>query len=452
MLNKKKYKFFYFFSDNMISKSLNNFCIQGMKKYVKKFSKFWKMTRPPPTELKIFLSATDYNAAEKYLHEAIETYKNSFKGELKFVPRSPGFTGRYTNKQMEKFPAHVEDVIRANGLKPYKSFAEPHIICCQTKYIPLCNRHPHLNTGPAISKAKKEAISMETDPKNRTIIIYPFRFNEREKKFRQKLICWRNEPFKGKITIKPQGDYYSVNQKDLPQHIIKICKSVRIKAEISKTNPSLIECDLQTLLPKRKKAKSKKKTEATELTSALTADANNNNNDQQQQKAGNSQTEPAPKTKPPIEKEIISSLIDNINAHSKNRSISSDSVVQSLTRDVEIKFSNFPKVYTANNIVFNDMKDDTAESTSLVMIVDLQSYPVNTASDYAWEILEWADSYKFLTIHFLVGPPTRIPMAQEPKLRSMLINAIKQLSEQQNICYKYEIAEKNHNLLICRHK
>ena len=86
------------------------------------------------------------------------------------------------------------------------------------------------------------------------------------------------------------------------------------------------------------------------------------------------------------------------------------------------------------------------------MIVDLQSYPINTASDYAWDILEWADSYKFLIIHFLVGPPTRVPMNQEPKLRSMLINNVKQLASQHNICYGYEIAEKNHNLLICRHK
>ena len=55
--------------------------------------------------------------------------------------------------------------------------------------------------------------TMENDKDNRTIIIYPYRFQEREKKFRQKLLSWRKEPFKGKITIKPQGDYYSVNQK-----------------------------------------------------------------------------------------------------------------------------------------------------------------------------------------------------------------------------------------------
>ena len=117
------------------------------------------MTRPPPKELKIYLSATDRYAADTYLREALETYKNSFDGVLKFIPRSSNTTGQYSSRYMQKFPATVESVIREYNLKPYKSVLEPHVICCRTKYIPLCDRHPHLNTGPAISEAKKEAIS-----------------------------------------------------------------------------------------------------------------------------------------------------------------------------------------------------------------------------------------------------------------------------------------------------
>lgn len=402
------------------------------------------MTRPAPKELKIYLSATDWNTADIYLHEALETYKNSFDGELQFIPRSCGQTGNYTSKRMQKFPNHVEDVIRNYHLKPYKSVLKPHIICCQTKFIPLCDRHPHINSGAALTQAKKEANSMENDKDNRTIIIYPYRFQEREKKFRQKLLSWRKEPFKGKITIKPQGNYYSVNQKDLPQHIIKICRSVRIKAEISKENPSFIVCDLHTLLPKKKKIK-KPKTETEENTQQQETDTNA----QQNQEIETSQTQPAQRLRSLVEREL-STLITTKNT--RKTPSPSDIEIQALNRDVEIKFNNFPKVYTANNIAISDMKDDTAESTSLVMIVDLQNYPVNTASDYAWDILEWADSYKFLIIHFLVGPPTRVPMNQEPKLRSMLINNVRQLASQHDICYAYEIAEKNRNLLICKHK
>ncbi|OHT01915.1 hypothetical protein TRFO_31155 [Tritrichomonas foetus] len=384
------------------------------------------MTRKPPTEHKIYLSASDYFSADKYLKESLMMFKTSFKGELQFIPRGPCSTGQYQAQQMKEFPKHVEEVIKQNGLTPFKDPSNPQIICCRTNALPLCDRHPKLHYTHGT----------KLDPHHRTIVIYPFRFKLREKQFKEKLKCWRGE-FKGIVTIKPQGGYYSVNQKDLPNYIIKICKSLRIKAEISKENPAIIECDMKTLLPRRRKKRPNLNTN------------NQNANDQNSQNHNTNVNKELTSELDQENKNINSQADSSLNSLLINKVPPTENEIQSLTRDVEIKFNNFPRVITAKT---NTEDDNKAQCASLVMVVDLQNFNVNAGGDYAWEILIWADSYKFLNIHFLTGPPSRVPLFNEPKIRKQLISMINQLASQHEIHYSYEISKHNSNLVICRHK
>ena len=376
------------------------------------------MTRKPPKSHKIYLSASDYFAADAYLRESLSLFKTIFRGELQFIPRGPTCSGTYKTRQMKDFSKHVEAVIKEHGLIPYKPPGESDIVCCRTNAPPLCSRHPALH----------DTRGVKLDPEHRTLVVYPFRFNLREKQFREKLKCWRKE-FRGTITIKPQGGYYSVNQKDMPNYIVKICRSLRIKAEISKNDPAVVECDLKTLLPKRRRRRQKRQKEKQDLQKENVENAEINQKSLDDDK---------------MEKAQVTTELDQM-IRPKGPS---ENDIKALTRDVEIKFNNFPKVVTAQTK--ND--DDDAKCTSLVMVVDLQNFPVSTGGDYAYEILIWANSYPFLVVNFITGPPSRVPLFNEPKIRKQVISVIGLLSNQHDIHYTYEIAKHNSNLIICKHK
>lgn len=408
------------------------------------------MTRPPLKVHKIFISASDYSTADIYLHQALQTYKNNFAGELQFIPRGPDRQkcGKYTTEKMKtQFPDHLSAVIKSYNLVPYKLPSKDKdisIICCRTQYIPPCNKTPNLTSVSDRVKAKTREASTETDSKQRTLIIYPYRFQMREKQFIEKLKLWRDEPFRGMILIQPQGGHYSVNEKDLPQHIIHICKRLRIKAEISKKNPAIVECNLQELLPKKRSKKKKQKTDDTNQSNPTTTTANGNPDSNLAKTAPNSSV--PSDTLPSTELNNPSTLLI-LNDPDKGKKAYSATDYQALKRDIEIKFSDFPTVVTAN-----EQDDDTAQSTSLVMIVDLEGYSVATGAEYAWDILKWANSYPFLVIHFKIGPPSQISLQQEPKIKKKLISYIRELEKEEGICYSYENPKRNVNLVICRHK
>lgn len=370
------------------------------------------MTLKKSTVHNIYLSATDYHEAETYLREALHTYKDMFSGELRFIPRSPGSTGHYLTMKMKdgRFTKVIERTINEFGLTPYTCPTNNEIICCRTRAL---RRGEH----PSFSPPKSER---QEDFNHKKITICPFRFDLREQQLVNKLKDLRSAKYTGTITFVPDLGYYSVNHKDMPQRLISICRRLRIPAEVSKTNPHVVEANMAQLLPRRKRKKRPKVEPLPQV--------------EPEPVTVETQQEPAPK----VETEEESKR--PMRAYERD----TETVVHFLREDLEIKFKDFPR----RPQVLGQKQD--AQEGELVLVLDVQNYSLQATENYVWETLLWASEYPFLTLQYVTGPVSRTPLLSDPRMRSQVLKAVQMLANSRGIRYSYEVSRTNQNLVICK--
>ena len=385
------------------------------------------MTLKKSTVHNVYLSATDYYEAEKYLREALTTYKDMFSGELRFIPRSRGSTGHYITIKMQngRFTKVIENTIKEFGLVPYTCPTNEEIICCRTRALRRGNQHPAFSP-----KSERQ-----DDPVHRKITVCPFRFDLREKQLVDKLKEWRSAKYTGTITFVPDLGYYSLNHKDMPQRLVAICRRLRIPAEVSKTNPHIVEANMSQLLPRRKRKK-RAKVDTIEKTTVVVEEPQEPVKEeeaeppQQQQKHERAMT---------IQEERPRAQLDTAAEESDA------GLIKFLREDLEIKFKDFPK---RPNVV-TQRRD--AQEGELVLVLDLQNYSLQSAENYVWETLLWASQYPYLTLQYVTGPVSRTPILSDPRMRTQVLKAIQMLANSRGIKYSYDIPRTNQNLVICRH-
>lgn len=323
-----------------------------------------------------------------------------FDGVLRFIPRSRTSTGHYISAKMKgTFPAHVEKVIKEYGLEPYKHKLNEEIICCRTRAIPLGNHQPTL-TSPKPTKQEDSAL--------KTITICEYRFQQREAKLLALLTELRVAKYKGIIRFVPDLGHYSVNNKWIPDRLIKLCKSRRIHAELDNDNKHVVVANMEKLLPRPKRKKK-----------AQVPVTRNDMPSVPPQVALYQRKEPEPE-KEPVQTPFLGE------------------------EGAQISFKDFPK---RPNIAGKNNSEG-----ELVLTLDIQEYSLPAARDYVWDVLVWASRYPFLTVQFVTGPVVRSPILSNPRMREQVVKVIQALEEGRGTRYVFEIPKQNQSLVTCRVK
>jgi hypothetical protein len=337
----------------------------------------------------IFLSSSDRQTADSHLHEALATYKDVFDGILRFVPRGRNSTGKYsTTLTMRTFLAYAETVIKAHGLIPYKEPGEPEIICCRVRDITRRYRSPKPPPTKPYNSDRLE------------INVYPHHFEKTEDRLRARLKDLR-ETFHGRVILKSYTGFYAAGEQHVPKRIIEICRSLRILAAPSPKNNMIIEADFSKLLPKKESKPRKKKTKDPAQSAPVPI--------------------PKPKVPRPPSRASVSQPVEP---------------VVPVQPDAQIQFQNFP--------------ESGFSSTEMLCKIDLQKDSLPTIHQTVWDALRWASQYPFLTLHFITGPVAKAPFLSDPRKRTQILNTIKLLEENEQIAYKWKIAEGDQNLIICQ--
>ena len=283
---------------------------------------------------------------------------------------------------------------------------------------------------------------LNEDPNHRKITVCPFRFELREKQLVDKLKEWWSAKYTGTITFVPDLGSYSLNHKDMPQRLIAICRHLRIPAEVSKTNPHIVEANMAQLLPRRKRKKRVKPVDAVEKTTTVVEEPH----EAQQEQQNNPEPAAAEPGQHQQKKERAMTVQEERPRASLETGADADpGVNQFLREDVEVKFKDFPK---RPNVV--TQRHDALEG-ELVLVLDLQNYSLQRAENYVWETLLWASQYPYLTLQYVTGPVSRTPILRDPRMRTQVLKSTQMLANSRGVKYSYDIPRANQNLVICRY-
>jgi hypothetical protein len=234
--------------------------------------------------------------------------------------------------------------------------------------------------------------------------------------------------------LRPDVGYYPSIHWDIPNRIVAICSSLRIKAEVSKSNPSVVVADLSELLPKKAR-KPKRKALAPPQPPEGATDAQPKTT-KKKVGLGHSARKAPPKRLAREEDEC---------AATGGSAGFEETVVPFLREDFAIHFQDFPQP----PILAGGGPRREAE---LVLVFDLKDYNLPAARDYVWDALKWVYQYPFVTVQFVTGPPVRSPVFLNPAKRKEVLKVIDLLAKKEDIHYIWKVPRKNESVIICRRK
>jgi hypothetical protein len=243
------------------------------------------------------------------------------------------------------------------------------------------------------------------NPRHRKITIFPHRFELFEPHLRRRLLDWRDE-FHGKITFVPEGGHYTSVHKDVPMRIVQLCRQIRIHAALKKGDQYIVEADLRRLIPpKERKGRRSKSPPLME----------------------------EPRVVPPSRR--------------ASSAIRGDAVARMpfLNEDIALHFRDFP----TQPVIAPGRRRRDAE---LVLVLDVQQYPMGAVGGYVADTLRWAVDYPFVTLHFVTGPVARSPILGDPQRRNEVVKTVESVRHEHGVEYGWEIPMQNHSLVVCKFK
>jgi hypothetical protein len=210
----------------------------------------------------------------------------------------------------------------------------------------------------------------------------------------------------------------------MPNRLIAICRSLRIKAEVNSSNRSVVVADFSELLPKKPRKK----------------------------KAGPPETQPKTKKK----KTVLGQSAQKAPAEQVRKeeegcaatggSAGFEEVAMPFLReDFTIHFQDFPQP----PVLAGGGQRREAE---LVLVFDLKDYNLPAVRNYVWDALKWTYQYPFVTVQFVTGPPVRSPVFLDPAKTKEVLKVIDILAKKEDIHYIWKVPRKNESVIICRRK